>query len=461
MDVYLKELKKITGKIRNFGIDRTLTKENMSADAKAVGDEIRTLKDNQDMLSTTIGHIDSKNLLENTMTSFEVSGITYTVNDDKSITLYGTATDNRVFSINSSLVLDKGKYIFSGFPFMSGNETSCLRISLPDDYGYLGYGIDSLEFEIYEKTTCKVELVITKGTICNNEVVKPMIRVASNEDDTYEPYGYVRSIKVQIDEIKDAGKSVENDIKSVENELKNVKTTIVPKQLIPYPYTYKTLTMQGVQYTVSSDGRIVLHGAVSNDYECSSYPIFVASSHPLELKAGTYILNGVPKDTNGNIRLDLYSDSSEDKYNCNNRLIDYGEGVEFTIEKDTKFNLYIVVEDGYEYFGCEVKPMIRYASVTDDTFEPYKPSIASRFFVSKSNISTKETFELTGTSTCLLIISTDTNSDLYIATKYEESMSHLTRLTNNIDDVAVTMSSDGTVTMVPDYRFYSYFKILI
>lgn len=269
----LKGIPGLTGKIKFFGIDKTLTKDGMCAEAKVTGDEIRTLKervnqiipkyaeniyydtteeksvksvldgmqssigvqdskvedanDDLDNLKRTVGYVTSKNLLKNNYKNRIVNDVTYTVNADKSITLNGIATNEMSFYINDSVVLEKGKYIFSGFPENFIGEAS-LKISLPDFDAYLGFGLGSIEFELHEQYECSVELIMKKGTVCENVTLYPMIRPVGT-DDIYEPY-VEDSVKTQINNITSDLRKVRKN----EWELLNQGETTCDISNIPY-----------------------------------------------------------------------------------------------------------------------------------------------------------------------------------------------------------------------------------
>lgn len=131
-----------------------------------------------------------KNLLENTGSSHTSAGITYTRNDDGTVYATGTATDTSVYVINSEFEFIGGfVYILTGCP--AGGGTNSYRIDdvsrLADDGagGQVGYG---------EDTIAQIRIRIAKGVTVNNLLFKPMIRYATNDDPTYEPYtGYFPS----------------------------------------------------------------------------------------------------------------------------------------------------------------------------------------------------------------------------------------------------------------------------
>ena len=159
--------------------------ETQEVDIVGLETDYNSVKSDIDLLKGTIGYT-SKNYLENKLTTQTASGVTFTVNADKSISLSGTATGHIPLDINTSVTLDKGTYIFSGFSIDYADSRLVLQVG--DTHIILWHGIDSVEFTLDEKTTCNVFMVIQNGTPCANVVIKPMIRLASIKDNTYVPY---------------------------------------------------------------------------------------------------------------------------------------------------------------------------------------------------------------------------------------------------------------------------------
>lgn len=125
-----------------------------------------------------------KNLLENTGSSHTSEGITYTLKDDGTVYATGTATDTSVYLVNSAFTFKAGvEYILTGCP--SGGGTNSYRIDdvskLADD-GAGGTAVYTSD------TTAQIRIRIAKGAVVSNLLFKPMIRLASISDPTYEPY---------------------------------------------------------------------------------------------------------------------------------------------------------------------------------------------------------------------------------------------------------------------------------
>ncbi len=138
---------------------------------------------------------ESYNLLENTAESQTVNGVTFTVNEDKSITVKGTATDLAYINVGS-YTFDE-KVILSGCP--SGGSANTYNL-----YAYgtslLGRDIGS-GAEIQANEQADIRLMVASG-VTIDKTFYPMIRKASVQNDRYMPYG-VGSV-----EVKSCGKNL-------------------------------------------------------------------------------------------------------------------------------------------------------------------------------------------------------------------------------------------------------------
>lgn len=134
----------------------------------------------------------SKNLLKASATTQTVNGITFTVNADGTVTISGTATAAATLTlatasqINSFLPL--GTYKLSG---CTGGSTTTydLRFYHPGDSStVLNHNGDTQFTRNATKTDSNISILVRSGQVMDNVVIKPMIRDASIEDDTYQPY---------------------------------------------------------------------------------------------------------------------------------------------------------------------------------------------------------------------------------------------------------------------------------
>lgn len=156
-----------------------------------------------------------KNLLENRGVSNTSNGITFTVNDDKTILVNGNndGTANSIFIINN-YSLKAGTYILNGCP--SGGSSTTYRLAIQKTSGWsvlaLDTGSGSKQFTIDEATNIQVAIFIQKGQTISNLLFKPMIRLSSIIDDTYEPYQESTSLFVLDQPLRSLPNGVKDEL---------------------------------------------------------------------------------------------------------------------------------------------------------------------------------------------------------------------------------------------------------
>ena len=133
-----------------------------------------------------------KNLQKNDATTQTINGITFTVNDDGSVTVNGTATKDARFLIYKRVPLRSGaKCILNGNPNGGSASTYYLQTVMAwggADHAFYDYG-DGCEIEVKGTITAStVSINIKSGVTVNNLVFKPMIRLASIADGSFEAY---------------------------------------------------------------------------------------------------------------------------------------------------------------------------------------------------------------------------------------------------------------------------------
>lgn len=178
-------------KLENLGNPQTVEGKRISVEAKN-----RKIVDislhGESQQATRSG----KNFLENTGVSNTSNGVTFTINDDKTILVDGNndGTANSSFIINN-YSLKAGTYILNGCPSGGSSTTYRLGIQKTSDWSILGLdtGSGSEQFTIDEATNIQVAIFIQKGQTISNLLFKPMIRLSSIIDDTYEQYGVMPS----------------------------------------------------------------------------------------------------------------------------------------------------------------------------------------------------------------------------------------------------------------------------
>ena len=150
--------------------------------------------------------IEGKNLLQITVNSQTKNGVTFTVNNDGSVTCNGTASNNTFLKIGD-ISLTSQSYILTGCPSDGGKDSYVLRCY--ENGNIKGADVGN-GFNINESIDGYIEIRITSGYTCDNLTFYPMIRKADIKDDTYEPYHAPTTTNLYLPEqIKMVGNEVE------------------------------------------------------------------------------------------------------------------------------------------------------------------------------------------------------------------------------------------------------------
>lgn len=130
--------------------------------------------------------------------------------------------------------------------------------------------------------------------------------------------------------------------------------------------TATTKISNGITFTVNSDKTVNVNG--TNDTSANSSLII----NRYDLSPGTYILNGCPSGGASNTyRLAIQETGSYSILGS----IDIGNGSgEFTIDTTTKVQIAIFIQKGLTINNLLFKPMLREATIADDTYEQYGAS---------------------------------------------------------------------------------------
>ena len=167
------------------GTDTETTNLYLPEQIKMVGDEAEYVDYKEQKQ-----HRVRKNLLQNIAASKTISGVTFTVNADGSVTCNGTNTANSAITFNISTYLLIGTYIINGCPKNGSVGTYSVDLRDTSNWYVLGERDTGLGFTFTNNTVRTVYYVIriNPGYTCDNLTFYPMVRKASITDDTYEPY---------------------------------------------------------------------------------------------------------------------------------------------------------------------------------------------------------------------------------------------------------------------------------
>lgn len=194
------------------------------------------------------------NILENILTDKTVNGITVKINKDKSITLNGTATSNTSLDITKNFTITE-ESVFSGMCDGYGYNKMIVQIQGTD----YNVNITNATPQVLQpKDNVKARIYIYAGTSITNALIKPQINKGTVAK-PYEQYGASPS-----PEFPSVIRAVGDNI----NLLKN---------------TAKTLTTNGITFTVNTDGTVTANGTATSLAQIS----LVAN---VKLPAGTYTI---------------------------------------------------------------------------------------------------------------------------------------------------------------------------
>jgi hypothetical protein len=234
----------------------------------------------------------------------------------------GTFTETQWYRI-ANINLPKGKYIASGCEGGSNSTYHLCFYNMPTTFLQVGA---EKTFEFTEDANNKgIDLIVYGGTTLKNQRFYPMIRRASIADPTYVPYGCLR--------VKAHGK---NFAKFTNEKNTNAKF-----------FTFSSETAQSIVATKSGSG-----GKFLARFEAG-------------LKAGTtYLITA-----SGGLPIYCYSDEL-----WGTNVYASQAPFHFTVGTDGVyvFGSYVDGSDGT--VGSVTDFMVREASITDDTYEPYTES---------------------------------------------------------------------------------------
>ena len=300
-------------------------------------------------------------------------GITWTDNGDGTITANGTNTKNgqNLFSCrtrtetNNGLILPAGTYLLTGCPSGGSTSTYYIQVGRTVDGGYSSLGVDGgngVVFTLTEDTQLQIQPVVASLASVSNIVFKPMVRLATIEDNTYEPYvGCMQSPNPDYpQDIVSVGGSGTLEVKST------------GKNLIPYPYYNGDNTLNNITFT-TTNGTITFNGVPTKGF---AYRIISVNDN-FFIPAGTYTISGMNNEYSEWSAIRVYDWTSGGSNYDKILATDYGNGATFTVDNATRIEIRLNINTTDTGFNnATVTPQLEHGNVATDT-EPYKSSTVS------------------------------------------------------------------------------------
>jgi hypothetical protein len=191
----------------------------------------------------------------------------------------------------------------------------------------------------------RVQIVVSPSFTANNLLFKPMIRLASDTDPTYEPYH--ESVEEEIEQIY-----ADNGVLGAKNLL---------------PISLTTRTENGVTVTVNKDSNGNVLSVVLNGTSTSSgqYNLNNTSGllNSLLQKYGDLIWSGCPSRTDCRMYTHISGGSYVTLTNNEEKILSASNNYDASI--------LVQYDNGVTYNNVTFYPMLRLASDPDDTYQPH------------------------------------------------------------------------------------------
>lgn len=220
-----------------------------------------------------VTHLKSRNLLRNTLTSQTSQTVVFTVNSDKSITCNGTASAQVTLYLYGAgatyedIGLHAGSYKISGGT--SDVRFILVRMRNGQTATYTNTG-GYTDLVVETGDTFRVFLRVANGTQVSNVTVYPMIRLATESDDTYESYaGETIPVSFGGQTIYGGELNLTTGVLTVTHGIANISTAFRDFSVGTYASVYR---MNLSQYASVVSATSAKHGAISNmKVESSAY----------------------------------------------------------------------------------------------------------------------------------------------------------------------------------------------
>ena len=300
------------------------TYNTMTIDGNEIGETVNDVRK-----ETTV------NLLNPTLQTTTVNGITCTNNGDGIYTLNGTNSVNKPcsFLIGSVTITSEDRYKLVGCPANKSTETTHLFLN-NSDYSVTLNDVGNGDYKILPSGVYDIQIEVRGNETVNNTVFNPMFTTdLSATYDDFEPY---------VGGIPSPNPSYPQEIKSVGDDGSLVIKSR-GKNMIPFPYySGMSLVNNGITFTANEDGSVTANGtATSNAF------FRFANKNMYSLENGkTYAISrGKTKD------IYMFAQNSS------------GDFVVLKVEESAKFTC----NDTWRYIGCYVP---KDTTVTDETIYP-------------------------------------------------------------------------------------------
>ena len=198
------------------------------------------------------------NMLPNTASSATVNGITFTVNDDGTVTANGTATAIAVLYIANGTWDSPKDIILSGCPNGGSVDTYALELAIYAQYD-TGNGLEKSGVTVYN-----TRIRIASGYTANNLVFKPMITVADMPNSDYDHYVPYAMTNQQLTSENQTLKTLVVSVPSFSSLPQTISNASVTSDMVVVNSVLSNPSAQTGDWTVTtSNGSLTISGSIS------------------------------------------------------------------------------------------------------------------------------------------------------------------------------------------------------
>ena len=307
---------------------------------KVVKAEFDKVNSNLDGLE--YGENGAYNLLNSTLQTTTINGVTCTSNGDGIYTLNGSTESFPPFRL-ADVYLEKGTYLIDSFSYDGDNPYLWVGKDGENNNIINQFWTQPLTFTLDSKTLVSIHMVCVPGQNFSDKLMFPMLIKGTSAQKQYKPY--IPSVKMLAEEVK-----AQNESLSVIGKCKNL--------LKP---TLQTTTQNGVTCTKNIDGTYTLNGTATAEID-----ILIGRTIKTFKKNTKLKIAGMP--TTGKAFIyDSFNSFGENSFA-------YGfEGKEYQTNFEGRYsNCNLHIPNGTSLSNVIIRPMIvENLNVTYDDFVPY------------------------------------------------------------------------------------------
>ncbi len=304
---------------------------------------------------------------------YAVNGVTFTKNQDGSVTVNGTATLGScitLFADRPPKTWQKYPVILTGCPENTNPSDPDYRLTIEKEifgtnvwteYNDKGSGTNAVSFN--EQNAAAVRIYVKAGVAFNNVVFYPMLRYADIEDDTFEPY--IPDMQTQVE--------------SNDEDIAMLKAAVgMTSKNIFSPVSISERTSNGVTHS-SVQGFFSASGTTTG-----SFTVYLLSESITVDK--DIIISGAKTLSNLTYMAKITDASGTTSYKSIGTA-----GLEVKAG-DTVSAVYVQQQSADKTVSSSIYLMARYKEISDDSFETYKQSLLKRITAIETRLSAMEAY---------------------------------------------------------------------